>query len=125
MSKQLLDIKSSEWGFDIDNLGNVKEGLNDIKQCVYIILTTQKGTDRLRPNFGCSAFDYVDKPVNIAIPNMKKAILDGLNEFEKRIEKIKISHVLDGEKISFIIKYGVKNTILTDELKATYGITNS
>ena len=28
----LSEIKSSEWSFDIDNLGNVKQGLDDIKQ---------------------------------------------------------------------------------------------
>ena len=73
MSIQLNEIKSTEWGLDIENQGEVKQGLDDIKQCVYIILMTQKLTDPLREDFGCGAFDYVDMPVNKAIPNIIKS----------------------------------------------------
>lgn len=125
MSVQLQDIKSTEWSFDINNQGEVVEALNDIKQCVSIICNTQKGTAVLRPNFGCDAFIYVDSPVNTAIPNMKKAIFDSLTEFEPRIEKLNITHILDVSSIVFTITYSIKNTILTDFYKATYGISNT
>lgn len=125
MSTQLKDIKSTEWSLDINNQGSVVQGLDDIKQCVQIICNTQKGTAVLKPNFGCDAFLYIDSPVNKAIPNMKKAIFDALTEFEPRIEKINITSKIDISKIDFTITYSIKNTILTDFYKSTYGITNT
>ena len=125
MSVQLKDIRSTEWGFDIDNQGEVKQGLDDIKQCVLIICTTQKGTDPLRPNFGCGAYDYIDSPVNTAIPNIKKAIIDGLSQYETRIENIEITSSIDVSILTFNISYKIKNTVLTDLLKVSYGFGNT
>jgi phage baseplate assembly protein W len=125
MAIQLTDIQSTEWGLDIDNLGEVVQGLDDIKQCVFIILTTQKRTDTLREDFGCGAYDYVDMPTNVSIPNMKKSIVDCLVKYENRIEKIKIKSEIDVANLNFTISYAIKNTILTDILKVSYGISNT
>lgn len=125
MSIQLKEIKSTEWSFDINNQGSVVEALNDIKQCVSIICNTQKGTCVIRNNFGCDSFNYLDSPVNIAIPNIKKAIIDALTEFEPRIVKISVTSELYISNIIFTITYSIKNTILTDFYKATYGISNT
>jgi len=56
-----------------------------------VILTTRKGTDPLRPHFGCGVFDYIDKPVNTSIPAMKKEILEALRKFEPRIQVVSIT----------------------------------
>lgn len=125
MSIQLNEIKSTEWGLDIENQGEVKQGLDDIKQCVYIILMTQKLTDPLREDFGCGAFDYVDMPVNKAIPNIIKSILDALEVYEKRIENVTVKSKINISEIEFTINYKIKNTILTDLLKVSYGFGNT
>jgi phage baseplate assembly protein W len=125
MSIQLKEIKSTEWGLDIENLGEVKQGLDDIKQCVYIILTTQKQSDPLREDFGCGAYDYVDQPVNKAIPNMISSILEALEKYEKRIEDVKVKSSIDISTLVFTVTYKIKNTILTDLLNVSYGFGNT
>jgi phage baseplate assembly protein W len=117
----LTDITSTHWTFDINTPGRIVQGLQSIKQCVLLILTTQKGTDPLRPDFGCSAFDFIDQPVNVALPRMIKAISESLIKYEPRIEEVRVSPHLTAEHLRFTISYKVKNTKSTDQLNITYG----
>ena len=59
----LSDIKSADWSLMLDSLGlpgsgmgKVVKGVDDVDQCIAIILTTPKGTDVLRPTFGTESF---------------------------------------------------------------------
>lgn len=120
---KISEISSTTWTFDIENPGKIVQGFDAIKQCVFIILTTQKGTDPLRPDFGCGAFEYVDKPVAYAVPRMIKEIVFALEKYEPRIEQIKVQQVLDESHATFTISYSIKNTKSTDQLNITYGNT--
>lgn len=62
------------------------QGENDLHQCIYNILSTQKGSDVLRPEFGSNHFDYIDQPFDIAVPNIVREIFVALQKWEKRIE---------------------------------------
>jgi len=126
MSIQIQDITSSEWSIDINEQGSVVQGLSDIKQCVYIICTTIKGTDPLRPDFGCGIYTYIDKPVNTIITNGPKTISDALKKYEPRIENIKVSsRLVDLSTVIFRIIWTVKNSVNTGQIDITYGLTNS
>lgn len=101
----LEEIKSLDWSFGISRQGEIVQGFADIQQCIYIILTTQKGTDPLRPDFGCGVFEYVDKPINIALPNMKREILVAIQKYEPRVEIISILHTVEDAQLKFIIEW--------------------
>lgn len=66
------------------------QGENDLHQCIYNILSTHKGSDVLRPEFGSNHFDYIDQPFDIAIPNIVREIFIALQKWEKRIEVQKV-----------------------------------
>lgn len=119
------NITSTQWSFDINNPFELVQGFDAIKQAVFLILTTQKGTDPLRPDFGCGAFEYLDKPVNFAIPRMIKSITESLLKYEPRIENIKVTQVLNVSQSRFTISYTIKNTKTTDQLNVTYGNTTN
>lgn len=101
----LTDIKSIDWGVSLAGSGNIVQGYDDINQCIDVILRTQKGTDPLRPFFGSNIYFYVDAPVNIAVPNIKREIIDALLMWEKRIEIVRITHIIEGSQIFFFINY--------------------
>lgn len=101
-------ITSSYWSLKLSESG-VVQGLEDIQQCIYIILTTQKGTDPTRPEFGCGVFDYIDKPVNIAVPNMKKEIAKAIAIYEPRVKIIRILHAVEVEHLTFSIEWEFSN----------------
>jgi len=103
----LTDINSIDWSVSLAGSGNIVQGYDDINQCIDVILRTQKGTDPLRPFFGSNIYFYVDAPVNIAIPNIKREIIDALSLWEKRIEIVSITHILQESRIFFYITYRV------------------
>lgn len=119
----LIDIRSSEWSISMAEFGAVVEGIADIKQCLEIIVYTRKGTDPLRPDFGCGAIDRVDQPINSAIPGMIKDIIDAVILFEPRIDmqKSKITYVIIDLEVRFTLNFKIKNSVETGQQNITYG----
>jgi phage baseplate assembly protein W len=113
-----LDIKSKDWQISTQGVGLVAEGLEDIRQCLDICLRTTKGTDPLRPQFGSDIFQYVDKPLTVAIPNMIRAIIETVQIWEKRValEKVKYQ-TRDTSTVDFFITYRLVDEELIDLLK--------
>lgn len=113
----LSDIKSTNWQIATDGAGIVAEGLADIRQCIDVTLRTSKGTDALRPQFGSDIHQYIDKPVNISIPNIKKAIIEALGIWEKRVKLVRITHKIIEENVQFFIYYSLVDEDITDEVQ--------
>ena len=119
----LKDIRSSEWSLSMKEFGAVVEGIDDIKQCLNIIMYTRKGTDPLRPEFGCGAIDRIDQPMNKAIPGMIKDIIEAVTLFEPRVDmvKSKVTSVVDGSQVTFTLNFKIKNSVETGQQNITYG----
>jgi uncharacterized protein len=101
----LKDIKNPEWSLSIYEPTKVVEGLSDIAQCIYIIVMTEKGSDPLRPEFGCGLLQYIDAPVNSAIPNMIREITEAINLWEPRVEIVSISSQIEEAHIKFSLTW--------------------
>ena len=76
MATTLADIKATNWQLSDVMIGQVVEGINDIRQCIGIILTTTKGSDPMRPLFGSDIWRFVDSPINTAVANISAEIID-------------------------------------------------
>lgn len=96
---QASEIQSKNWQIDITQPQSVVVGSDDIQQSISIILRTRKGEDPLRPHFGSDIWRWIDKPVNTAVPNMKKEILDAIEMFEPRVKitSLKAEILMDHE----------------------------
>lgn len=97
-------------------VGVIAVGLADIRQCIDIILKTVPGSAPLMPLFGCDVYKFIDAPVNLAVPNMKRSIFEALDIWEPRIKVTAITHELEYEKIIFSISYQVVDSDLIDTL---------
>jgi phage baseplate assembly protein W len=67
------------------NGSGVVAGVDDINQCLSIILKTPKGADPHRPWFGCDAWRYLDQPATVALPHIVREAVDAINACEPRI----------------------------------------
>lgn len=94
-------ISSLYWSLSVTEAGAVVTDLEDIKQCVLLILSTDKGSDPFRPEFGFNIGELLDKPVGFVIPNGKLGILDALTVGEPRITVTRIEHTLDVSHVVF------------------------
>ena len=122
------DILSPVWTLSRNGGGAVAEGIDAIKQCIDTIIRTTKGSDPLRPDFGSNIYLYQDAPVNVAVPSIKKAIIDSITTYEPRVKITTISHVIKGSNLIFTIGFKVVDTDLQDSISASIsngGITSS
>jgi phage baseplate assembly protein W len=113
----LTDIRSTNWQLSLQGAGYVAEGIADIRQCIDIILRTVKGSDALRPQFGSDIYQYIDKPVNLTIPNVKRSIIEAVAIWEKRVKIVSITHVVNGEQVQFFITYSLVDEDVTDTVQ--------
>ncbi|MEI8390464.1 MAG: GPW/gp25 family protein [bacterium] len=106
----LNQIKSVDWQPKLNEIGSVVEGTDDIDQCVRIILMTRKGSVPHRPEFGSDIWQYIDAPVNVAIPNIIREAMDAINIWETRVQINSITAEIDNENIKLSIDRQIKNT---------------
>ena len=119
----LTDIRSTNWQIGTAGSGAIVEGIEDVRQCIDVLLRTQKGTDPLRAEFGSDIYQYIDRPVNEVIPNVKRAIISAVEMFEKRVEVVSIAHQTDVSNIQFYITYKLIDSDLIDQLQLYFAGT--
>ena len=90
-------ITSADWSPKLDatpgdgsGLGQVVQGLEDVEQCISIILSTPKGSDILRPTFGCDLWKYIDRPITQSLPAIVREATEALTLWEPRIDLIRV-----------------------------------
>jgi phage baseplate assembly protein W len=102
----LADITSADWSMKLDTpgapgsgLGQAVQGVDDVNQCIAIILTTPKGTDPLRPGFGTEVWNFIDAPISEAGPAIVREVTQSITQFEPRVKvlSVKSTPLLDTE----------------------------
>lgn len=115
MAILIPDIKTNNWQISTAGFGMIAEGLADIRQCLDILLRTSKGSDPLRPEFGSDIFQYTDKPINTAIPNVVRAIIEAVQVWEQRVTVKKINWEISSTSTAkFFVTYQLVDEELID-----------
>lgn len=99
------------WQLASDDSSDVIAGIDDINCCIENILSTRKGTDILRPEFGSHHYDYIDQPSDIAAPNFVREICAALERWEKRIVIEKIHIQGEAPHIKCTVFYRIKDEV--------------
>ena len=101
----LNEITYVDWQCKLNGIGGVAEGVEDINQCIAIILQTQKGSDPHRPTFGSDIIKYVDYPINIAKANIIRETIDAINLWETRVKVNKTEVEINGSTILIKVEW--------------------
>jgi len=115
----LNEIKSVDWQFKLNEIGSIVEGIDDIDQCIKIILMTRKGSDPHRPEFGSDIWQYIDYPVNEAIPNIIRESFDAIALWEPRVQINAITAEINESQIKLQIDRQVTGTDIQGILEVT------
>lgn len=91
LSRAVADHTS---GLLSDQLGQVVTDIDDIAQCIVIILETPRGSDPHRPLFGSLLYLYIDAPINEARPLVVREVFQALRDWEPRIDVVKVTLTL-------------------------------
>ncbi len=90
-----MQFQGTGWKFPVvtSPLGNIafSKGEEDIKEAIWIILSTARGERMMRPNFGCGIHDLVFAPIDPGtLAEVEANVLEALTVFEPRIELVKV-----------------------------------
>jgi phage baseplate assembly protein W len=88
------NIESLNWSPKLGSFGEIVENVEDIEQCIKIILTTPRGSDPHRPTFASGIFNYIDYPQTAIKQYLIRETYESLLTWEPRIN-------IDGVKILF------------------------
>ncbi|NJD38457.1 MAG: baseplate protein [Geobacter sp.] len=94
MTTALTDITATDWSPRLGEIGQVVTDLDDISQCIRIILETPTGSRAHEPLFGSDLWRYVDYPVREAIPHVIREAIDAITLWEPRAMLISVKPVL-------------------------------
>ena len=115
MAKEFL---GQGWKFpvNINSTGKIKMSRyeTDIKEAIWIILSTSQGERVMRPDFGCGIHDFVFAPINTTTIGMiETSVREALTLWEPRAELIDVdvsTDRADEGKLRISIDYRVRST---------------
>lgn len=90
MSTALTDITAADWSPKLEEPGSVVENLDDINQCIKVILETPKGSRAHEPLFGCDVWQFLDQPLAEALPKIVNAVIEAVEEWESRAKLVSV-----------------------------------
>lgn len=104
----LNEITYVDWQLKLNEIGSVSEGIEDINQCIAIILSTQKGSVPHRPTFGSDILKYVDYPINSAKANIIRETVDAITLWETRVNVDYVSVEIDKTQLKIKVQWSLK-----------------
>lgn len=104
----LNEITYVDWQLKLNEIGSVSEGIEDINQCIAIILSTQKGYVPHRPTFGSDILKYVDYPINSAKANIIRETVDAITLWETRVNVDSVSVEIDKTQLKIKVQWSLK-----------------
>ena len=113
----LNEITYVDWQYKLNDIGSVAEGVEDINQCIAIILTTPKETVPHRPTFGSDIYKYVDYPLLSARPNIIRETIDAINTWETRVNIDSVSVENEESQLKIKIQWSLKDSEVTNNVE--------
>lgn len=105
-------ITSAHWQPALGTPGEVVEGLRDIDQAIRIILTTPRGSDPHRPEFGCDIHLYIDWPTSRVVPHLVREAVEAIRRWETRVTLVQVLAEIEEERITLRVQWKVADGVI-------------
>lgn len=109
----LAEITSAHWQPALKRDG-VVEGVADIDQAIRVILSTPKGSDPHRPDFGSDLLLYLDRPIDQAIPHVVRESVEAIRRWEPRCQLIKVIPSVDEAHLTLRVQWRLADGVLRE-----------
>ncbi|KAA0972787.1 GPW/gp25 family protein [Pseudomonas sp. ANT_H12B] len=104
-------ITAAHWQPALGTSGEVVEGLRDIDQSIRIILSTPKGSDPHRPEFGSDLHLYLDWPTNRVTPHLVREAVDAIRHWEPRVSVAQVKVQINAAQIIVQVHWRVAGEV--------------
>lgn len=121
MTVNTKTLDTTNWQHARGTFGGVVTEVEDVEQCIGTICGCEKGTVVYNPNLGLPLKQFMDRPVNEVIPQMRQIIKIELESQEPRITVDSVSFRADENGFLITkITYIFENTVRTKEVKTQW-----
>lgn len=117
----LEEINTDAWQFSAATPGEIVTELEDIGQCIMMIIGTQKGSDPVNPLFGVDLMSWIDRPTTVMIPNLIKEITTQVGIWEPRAIVEKVTYAQEAGAVTFTLEW-TTNTGIPGITNYTYKV---
>ena len=115
MNAATLTPRSKHWKLaPLDVSDGIVQGYDDIEQSIFNVLSTRKGTDVTRPEFGSNHFDYIDTPEDIFVPNAVREVVLATQTWEKRAVIDKVEFTGNAPEIDMFVYWHAADDIAAE-----------
>lgn len=97
--------------------------IDDISQCIINILTTQKGSDVTRPDFGSDHLNYLDTPEDIFVPAVTREVILAIQTWEKRVIVDKVTFSGYAPSLTMNVHWHITEEIAGEIHQTNIGLT--
>jgi len=90
----------------LGTIGEIVEGIEDLRQRIKIVLETPKGFDPHRPEFGSNIWQWLDRPFTEAMPNVIAEAYEAIERWitDFKVTQIKAEEADENGRFSFFIR---------------------
>ena len=101
------------------HFGEIVWGVDDLHQAISSVILTPLGSVPTEPEKGCDLLPYIDRPLDIAVPNVTRVIWDALTIWEPRIvlQDVKVAEAAFGHLNAEIYWRPIESVL--DDLRIT------
>ena len=115
----LNEITYVDWQYKLNGIGSIAEGVEDINQCIAVILSTQKGSVPHRPTFGSDILKYVDYPVNIAKANIIRETIDAITLWETRVKVDTVTVEINETQLNIKVQWSLNEGNVSNSVEVS------
>ncbi len=117
-------ITAAHWQPALGSPGEAVEGLRDIDQAIRIILTTPRGSDPHRPEFGSDLHLYIDWPTDRVVPHLVREAVEAIRRWEPRVILVQVLTEIEEAHITLRVQWKVADGVL-QQTEVPYARTTS
>lgn len=112
----ITKLQTKNWQKRRNTIGDVAVGIEDIKQCIYTICTTKKGSIPFMPEFGTDIFETIGENSDDAIDTISAVWTKEVPIQEPRCEITDITGTkYENGEIKMTIYFKEKSTGMTEK----------
>ena len=115
---------SKHWQLAPDGSG-LTQGVDDIDLCICNILSTRKGSDVTRPDFGSAYFDYIDTPEDVFVPNAVREVILAIQTWEKRAVVENVTFSGNAPNITMTVQWRVADEVSGEIYTSSINLENA
>lgn len=101
------------------------QGVDDIDLCIHNILSTRKGSDVTRPDFGSNHFDYIDTPEDVFVPNIVREVVLAIQTWEKRAVVEEVIFNGNAPHIVMTVSWRVADDVFSEVYRTSMSLENA